>query len=111
MKTLCAILISTTLTGCGTLNTTFSSDSVAANKLGRWNSNCSYIPRIYSGVSLDFCALDAEPRKLHGHEIRPGVALVVADMALSGIADTLALPYTVYLQSQHGDVKANRFLD
>ena len=33
------------------------------------------------------------------------------DMALSGIADTLVLPYTVYLQSRDGDVKANRFID
>jgi uncharacterized protein YceK len=32
-------------------------------------------------------------------------------MALSGIADTLVLPYTVYRQSRDGDVKANRFID
>lgn len=73
MKTLCAILVSASLTGCGTINTTFSSDSVAANKLGRWNSNCAYIPRIYSGVSLDYGALDAEPRKYTVTRSAPGL--------------------------------------
>ncbi|MEE4751144.1 YceK/YidQ family lipoprotein [Pseudomonas alliivorans] len=84
---------------------------MAANKLGRWKSNCSYIPRVYSGVSLDFCALNGEPRALRGQEVRPSESLILADMVLSGVADTLVLPYTLYLQSKHGSVTASRFSD
>ena len=111
MKTRCAIIFSAGLAGCGTINTTFSSDSVAANKLGRWKSNCSYIPRVYSGVPLDFCALNGEPRAFRGQELRPSVSLILADMVLSGVADTLVLPYTLYLQSERGSVVASRLSD
>ncbi|MEE4574063.1 hypothetical protein V2K69_19060 [Pseudomonas alliivorans] len=38
MKTLFTLIFSASLAGFGTINTTFSSDSVAANKLGRWKS-------------------------------------------------------------------------
>ncbi|WP_338123010.1 YceK/YidQ family lipoprotein [Pseudomonas viridiflava] len=41
----------------------------------------------------------------------PSVSLILADMVLSGVADTLVLPYTIYLQSERGSVVASRLSD
>ncbi|WPN95981.1 YceK/YidQ family lipoprotein [Pseudomonas sp. MUP55] len=95
--------------GCGTVNTTFRDDAIVGNKLARWNSHCDSVPRIYSGAVFDYCTLDAEPRRSTGFEGSPSAALIVLDMALSGATDTILLPYTVYLQSKHGDIKKTSF--
>ncbi|WP_277395293.1 YceK/YidQ family lipoprotein [Pseudomonas viridiflava] len=39
------------------------------------------------------------------------MSLILADMVLSGVADTLVLPYTLYLQSERGSVVASRLND
>ncbi|WP_431699839.1 YceK/YidQ family lipoprotein [Pseudomonas sp. BR20] len=95
--------------GCGTVNTTFRDDAVASNKLARWKSHCESVPRIYSGAVFDYCTLDAAPRHTTGYDGYPSASLILLDMGLSGIADTLLLPYSVYLQSKHGDIKKARF--
>ncbi|WP_122416688.1 YceK/YidQ family lipoprotein [Pseudomonas viridiflava] len=43
-------------------------------------------------MSLDFCALNGEPRAFTVQEVRSSVSLILADMVLSGVADTLVLP-------------------
>ncbi|MNP73714.1 hypothetical protein D3C76_1704680 [compost metagenome] len=82
---------------------------ISSNKLARWQSHCDSIPRIYSGAALNYCALDAEPRRSVGFDGYPGASLMIFDMALSGIADTVVLPYTIYLQSKQGDIPKARF--
>ncbi|MEE4998115.1 YceK/YidQ family lipoprotein [Pseudomonas alliivorans] len=62
-------------------------------------------------MSLDFCALKGELRALRSHEVIPSASLIHADMVLSDVADTLVLPYTLYLQSERGSVTASRFSD
>ncbi|WP_122710008.1 YceK/YidQ family lipoprotein [Pseudomonas viridiflava] len=62
-------------------------------------------------MSLDFCALNGEPRAFTAQEVRSSVSLILADMVLSGVADTLVLPYTIYLQSERGSVVASRLSD
>ncbi|MEE3924454.1 YceK/YidQ family lipoprotein [Pseudomonas viridiflava] len=62
-------------------------------------------------MSPDFCAINGEPRAFRGREVRPSVSLILADMVLSGVADTLVLPYTIYLQSERGSVAASRLSD
>ncbi|WP_122559369.1 YceK/YidQ family lipoprotein [Pseudomonas viridiflava] len=62
-------------------------------------------------MSLDFCALNEAPRAFRAQEVRPSVSLILADMVLSDVADTLVLPYTLYLQSERGSVVASRLSD
>ncbi|MEE4148851.1 YceK/YidQ family lipoprotein [Pseudomonas viridiflava] len=62
-------------------------------------------------MSLDFCALNEAHRAFRAQEVRPSVSLILADMVLSGVADTLVLPYTLYLQSERGSVVATGLSD
>ncbi|PMY71033.1 MULTISPECIES: YceK/YidQ family lipoprotein [Pseudomonas] len=111
MSLKCALVIITAVSasGCGTINTTFRDDAVSSNKLARWHSHCDSVPRTYSGVVLDYCALNAPPRQTTGFDGHPSAALIALDMGISGIADTLLLPYTVYLQNTLGDIKRANF--
>ncbi|QYX48318.1 YceK/YidQ family lipoprotein [Pseudomonas tussilaginis] len=104
MKAIGSLLIVISLTGCGTINTVFRDDSVASSKLAHWQSHCDSIPRIYSGAALDFCALHAEPRRTVGSTGQPSAVLMMVDLVLSGVADTVALPYTIYAQQRDGDI-------
>ncbi|MFJ4543014.1 YceK/YidQ family lipoprotein [Pseudomonas sp. NPDC088885] len=103
------ILATASASGCGTINTTFRDDAVASNKLARWHSHCDSVPRIYSGTVFDYCTLDAEPRRSTGFDGYPAPALIVLDMGLSAVTDTVLLPYSIYLQNKHGDIKKARF--
>ncbi|RMM35848.1 Lipoprotein [Pseudomonas amygdali pv. hibisci] len=109
LKIQCLLLLTLALTGCGTINTTFRPDSVAGEKLTDWKSNCSSIPRVYSGVMLDFCELNAEPKQSSAYQKTNAPEWVLLDMGLSGIVDTLLLPYTIYQQNQYGYINASRF--
>ncbi|WP_024645894.1 YceK/YidQ family lipoprotein [Pseudomonas syringae] len=109
VKIHCILLLTLALTGCGTINTVFRPDSVAGEKLTRWKSTCSSIPRVYSGVMLDFCNLNAGPQSASPNQVRAGLAWVLLDMGASGIADTVLLPYTIYQQNQYGYINASRF--
>ncbi|MGV8920510.1 MAG: YceK/YidQ family lipoprotein [Pseudomonas sp.] len=91
------------LSGCGKIKT-LNDEEGAADNLARWQSNCQSIPRAYSGVSYQFCNLDAPPRSGSHWAVAP----IVFDMAVSGIADTVMLPYTGYLQYLRGDIKVRR---
>jgi uncharacterized protein YceK len=97
-----AIAISTfslALTGCGTAITVLQSDEDAARSLRKQKTYCQTIPRIYSGLSYDFCYLNAPPE--------PGgylASFVLLDLALSGVLDTVCLPYTFYRQVTEGNL-------
>jgi uncharacterized protein YceK len=101
--TLAAVLL-TSLTGCGTLNTLPPDGTAAGHKLAKWRSHCDAVPRIYSGVMLDFCRLNAAPPTDSTGDLA-GARWMIIDITLSGIADTLVLPYTIYLQSQYGSIQ------
>ncbi len=109
MKFASILIISTLLAGCGTFNTVFRDDTIASNKLARWHSHCDSIPRIYSGAALNYCTLDAEPRHSVGFDGYPSASLILFDLALSGVADTVVLPYSIYLQNKRGDIPKARF--
>lgn len=91
------------ISGCGTFKT-LTDEEGAADNLAKWKSNCHSIPRAYSGAVYQFCNLDGPPRS-GPHWDAPSIAL---DMAISGIADTILIPYTGYLQYQQGDIKVRR---
>jgi len=87
------------LTGCGTALTVFQEDEDAARSLRKQKTYCQSIPRIYSGLAYDFCYLNAPPE--------PGgylASFVLVDLALSGVLDTVCLPYTLYRQTTEGNL-------
>ena len=47
--------------GCGTINTVARGDYVTKRNLKKAKTYCESIPRVYSGVSYDFCRLNGEP--------------------------------------------------
>lgn len=104
-RTSTLLLAAALCSGCGTLSTTFTADETARERLNGLRTHCSSVPRTYSGVSYDFCVLNAEPG--HFGHVAPGLPLVLFDLVLSGIADTLTLPYTIFLQSRDGNLDLN----
>lgn len=103
MRQWIAAVLFTAVSGCGTI-TTLTDEEGAADNLAKWKSGCSSIPRAYSGVAYQFCNLDA-PARSGSHWAAPPILL---DMAVSGVADTILIPYTGYLQYQQGDIKIRR---
>jgi len=91
--------ISLALTGCGTVVTVLQDDAAAAQGLRRQKTYCQSIPRVYSGLSYDFCVLNAPP-----DPTGILVPLVLLDLTLSGALDTVVLPYTIYRQGVDGNI-------
>jgi uncharacterized protein YceK len=105
MKTLFMLLVVLTVAGCGTVQTVMRADEVAAKSLKEQKSYCGAIPRIYSGVTYDFCYLNAPLEKGRDAQIHDNApAIVLIDVVLSGAADTLLLPYTLYRQHADGSI-------
>ncbi|WCM49124.1 YceK/YidQ family lipoprotein [Pseudomonas sp. WJP1] len=105
MKTLFMLLAVLTVAGCGTVQTVMRADEVAAKSLKEQKSYCGAIPRIYSGVTYDFCYLNApleKGRDAQNHDNAPAIVLI--DVILSGALDTVLLPYTLYRQQADGSI-------
>ncbi|MGF6091765.1 YceK/YidQ family lipoprotein [Pseudomonas sp. 18173] len=105
MKTTVMLLAALMLAGCGTIQTVVRSDEAAAKSLQKQKSYCGAVPRIYSGVTYDFCFLNApleegRDAQVHG----PAPAIVLIDVVISGALDTLLLPYTIYRQQADGSI-------
>ncbi|OZG71942.1 cysteine synthase [Hahella sp. CCB-MM4] len=93
-------------TGCGTINTLGKPEHVAAKNLKEEGSYCTSLPRVYSGVSYDLCRMYGRPAPVHAWQGTEGAAtLWLVDLVVSGVLDTLALPYTMYDQSKYGDIE------
>lgn len=108
MKTHVLMLAALMLAGCGTVQTVVRGDAVAVKSLKERKSYCGAIPWIYSGVTYDFCYLNAPLEKgidAQTHTSVPAVLLV--DAVISGALDTLLLPYTVYRQQADGSIILN----
>lgn len=88
------------LSGCGTAVTVLQNDEDAARDLRKRKTYCQSIPRVYSGLAHDFCVLHAAPDPTS--LLMP---LVLIDLGLSGVLDTVFLPYTVYRQVTDGNLK------
>ena len=88
------------LSGCGTAVTVLQDDAEAARALRKQKTYCQSIPRVYSGLAYDFCALNAPP-----DPTGILVPLVLLDLTLSGAFDTVVLPYTLYRQSTDGNIR------
>ena len=100
------ILSALMISGCGTISSVFQEDTVAGNDLKQRKTYCASISRIYSGVVYDFCVLHAPELPLDTFGTgRPAASLVLLDLAVSGVMDTLILPYTAYQQVKHGNIE------
>lgn len=107
--------------GCGTVNTVLLSDDTTVVNLRKTDTYCEALPRVYSGVAYDFCLLHGEPLILpdvHNEGLpearkdlpvpsnhkNTGAPLIVFDFILSGVMDTLLLPYSIYRQIDKGNL-------
>lgn len=105
MKIQAVLLAALMLAGCGTVQTVMRGDEVAAKSLKERKSYCGAVPRIYSGVTYDFCILNAPLEKGRDAEVHDNApAIVLIDVVLSGALDTLLLPYTLYRQQADGSI-------
>ncbi|EPA98341.1 Protein of unknown function (DUF1375) [Pseudomonas sp. G5(2012)] len=77
----------------------FQDDADAAHGLRRQKTYCQSIPRVYSGLAYDFCVLNAPPDPTGIY-----VPLVLVDLVLTGVLDTVVLPYTIYRQGTDGNI-------
>jgi len=81
----------TALVGCSTV----------ATLTGVANSDPSdrcAIPQVYSGVAYDACLIR------NGAEEYGIAVIAVLDLPISAVADTVALPYTLVMQAEHGNL-------
>ncbi|MDF1579134.1 MAG: YceK/YidQ family lipoprotein, partial [Desulfobulbales bacterium] len=107
------VWIAIVCSGCGSLQTLPPGSEYKLKHNERYEKTyCDSIPRMYSGVSLDVCLAFIGPpapmqAKYDEHDL--GVFYgYLADIALSFIVDTLALPYTTYRQLNYGRLRLKR---
>jgi len=96
------ILTTLLLSGCGSYRTLSQDDSEIRYSLNSYRTNCSSLPRVYGGVSYDICKVNSatvEPSK----QLKE--PLYFADIGLSAICDTAALPYSIYRQHKDGNLE------
>ena len=93
------------LHGCGTTTTLTNTDSEIKMKLNKNSSSCVEMTRIYSGVAYDFCRLHSTPDNSF---YNPFLVVYLVDMPLSAITDTVALPFTIYSQSDNGSINVEK---
>lgn len=94
------------LQACGTIKSTQSIENRIAIKNGSNASYCEELPHVYSGVGYNLCVLHSKPNPV----IADGstmLDLMLLDTALSAIADTILLPYTVIKQLDSGNMTVN----
>ncbi|MEB0048266.1 MULTISPECIES: YceK/YidQ family lipoprotein [unclassified Pseudomonas] len=105
MKTQAMLLAALMLAGCGTVQTVVRNDDVAVKSLKEKKSYCAAVPRIYSGVTYDFCTLHAPLKAgIDPEKYNNGTIFVLIDVVISGAFDTLLLPYTLYRQQADGSI-------
>ncbi|WP_285415376.1 YceK/YidQ family lipoprotein [Pseudomonas sp. efr-133-TYG-5] len=108
MKVQAMMLTAMMLGGCGTVQTVVLSDKSAVHQLKSQKSYCGAVPRIYSGVTYDFCLLHAErPDDVDAFNYKNASPGPLIDAAFSGVLDTLLLPYTIYKQQADGSIEIN----
>ncbi|MFF7706920.1 YceK/YidQ family lipoprotein [Pseudomonas sp. NPDC007930] len=102
MKTLLPTIGALMLSGCGSA-LSMREDHSVQNDLTKAKTNCSFIPKIYSGVAYDFCHINASSA---GNDTSGAMLqLVLIDTAFSGAIDTVLLPYGVYRQVTEGSIR------
>ncbi|SDH63923.1 YceK/YidQ family lipoprotein [Pseudomonas panipatensis] len=123
-KPLLPLLMSVLLAGCGSLHTVRSDETLDVRHTLLNGTYCDSIPRVYSGVVYDLCWLHGSPYGAVATDSAGNVTArayrsdarysfgdpiwALADMLVSGITDTFALPYTLYRQNRDGSIQLVR---
>jgi len=96
------------LTACATIKTLPPTTTHVKIEHEGKKSYCQSIPRIYSGFAFNLCKLNGEPSRQEnlGSSFN-NVPFFIIDGTFSLVADTVALPYTLYTQNQHGSIDVN----
>ncbi|WP_152225582.1 YceK/YidQ family lipoprotein [Pseudomonas sp. SCB32] len=102
------LLLAVGLSGCGSLHTLGSDEVVNASDIKLQGTYCDVIPRVYSGVTYDLCWMHGERFVPRGGVSGATVIWPLADMLLSGVTDTVSLPYTLYRQHRDGSIELRR---
>ncbi|SEK64311.1 Protein of unknown function [Pseudomonas agarici] len=99
-----------TLAGCGTGSTLLRGDDAVSKSLAGYRTYCQAIPRMYSGVVYDFCVMHGEPTAQWQPDGSPvgNFPLIVLDILVSGVVDTVVLPYTINQQVREGSMVIRR---
>lgn len=96
------------LNACATVKTLPPSTSHVDIEHHGKRSYCQSIPRVYSGFSYNLCKLHGEPSRLPNlGDSFNNVPFFVIDGTFSFVADTIALPYTLYTQNKLGNIDVN----
>lgn len=108
VRVFCALAVIAALAGCGSMRTLPSESAINVRDGELKGTRCDSIPRIYSGVVYDFCWLLGDSKTAGAGFVGQdgaAVTLPLVDMALSGVTDTLALPYTIFRQRRDGSIE------
>jgi len=109
MKLIVLIILAVCVVGCGTLKTTALDEPRIDIGTKSKKSLCTQIPRVYSGVFYNACWLNRETNTNNTYSPNDrGIPYVAVDIVLSGLLDTLFLPYSIYKQVEEGSIKVDR---
>ena len=103
-KLIFSIFLISQLTACSSIKTVTSSNEKIGFDLYREKSKCKYSTRIYSGVTYNFCLINAKPSGSTYDTIWAPWILVDL-LVLSPIADTVLLPVSITQQVLYGNPK------
>jgi uncharacterized protein YceK len=108
MKTILITTLVLGLSACATVKTLPASKThINISHEGK-KSYCQSIPRIYSGLTYTLCKLHGEPStEVNLGDSLNNVPFFIIDGSFSLVADTVALPYTLYTQNKHGSIDVN----
>lgn len=108
-KFLFMLLFAAMLAGCGSFRTLApDAESKLAYGSAYKHTDCKTIPRVYSGVAIDVClAFIGPPGDIEGTATEGALAFYTIDILMSGIVDTLVLPYTIVRQAGSGSYRVN----
>ncbi len=107
MKILAALMAALALSGCATVNTIAPENNTVKISINGYDSHCRSIPRVYSGVAYNLCALAGQPN-VSAANVESNLQGFLVDTALSAAADTIMVPYTVMQQIEKGNIQVNR---
>lgn len=92
--------------GCGTVMTTGERGTAHIESAAfAAQTHCQTIPRVYGGVAYDACTSLFHDTKNDAAFQEWKLPFYLLDSAASAVADTVLLPYTVYLQYTQGSLR------